>query len=84
VLIVLSNKKFITEEECKEGSKNYFRLRKGNLHSNILFELLKFMNVLLPKLAQLCVQKSTRRSTNIGVLSVRTSANRCHKIPVRS
>jgi len=84
MLIVFSNKKIIIEEACKEVSNKYFHLRNGILHSNILFELLQVMNILLPKHPQLCVHKSTRMSTNIGVLSVRTSLNRCHKIPVRS
>lgn len=84
MLIVFSNKKFIIEEDYKEGSKKYIHLRNGILHSDFLFELLQVMNTLLPKLAQQYVHKSTRMSTNIGALSVRTSAKRCHKIPVRS
>jgi hypothetical protein len=84
MLNVFSNKKISIEEDCKEGSKKYLHLRNEILRSDVLFELLQVMNVLLPNIAQLCVHKSTRKSTNIGVLSVRSSVNKCHKIPVRS
>jgi hypothetical protein len=85
MLNVFSNKKFIIEENCKkERSKKYLHLRNEILRSDFLFELLQVTNILLPNLAQLCVHKSTRRSTNIGVLSVRTSVKNCHKFPVRS
>jgi len=49
MLIVFSNKKFIIEEDCKEGSKKYFHLRNGILYSNILFELLQVMNIFFTK-----------------------------------
>ena len=51
MLNVFSNKKFIVEEDCKEGSKMYLHLRNEILRSDFLFELLQVMNILLPNLA---------------------------------
>jgi hypothetical protein len=51
MLILFLYKNLTIEEDCNEGSKIYFHLGDGILHSDILFELLQVMDILLPKLA---------------------------------